>query len=104
MSNEQAVIVRSTLTQHESDVLFPQLEALENELISTINAVGLGEFDGNEIGGGELVLYMYGPDAERLFVAVAPVLRRSALTRGGIASIRPGPPGAKDRSVHLSAH
>jgi hypothetical protein len=84
-NEEQAVIVHSALPLVESDELFRQIEALEDQLHSVIAAAGVGEFDGNEIGQGELTLYMYGPDAEKLFAVIAPVLRRAQLTQSAIA-------------------
>jgi len=101
---EQAVIVHSALPSVDNAELFRQLEALEDQLQSAITAAGAGEFDGNEIGQGELTLYMYGPDAEKLFTVVAPVLRHTKLTQSGVASVRSGPPGSATREVRLSAH
>lgn len=49
--------------------------ALEDRLIAAIEATASGEFDGNEFGGGEAVLYAYGADAEALFAAMEPTLR-----------------------------
>jgi len=61
---------------------------LEGRLIAAIEAAEAAEFDGNEFGGGECTLYMYGPDADALFAAVEPVLREFVPARGGCA-IRP---------------
>ncbi|MFF3413427.1 hypothetical protein ACFYW9_01850 [Streptomyces sp. NPDC002698] len=36
---------------------------------------GVGEVDGNEFGGGEAVVYSYGPDADALFEVLEPTLR-----------------------------
>lgn len=35
----------------------------------------VGEVDGNEFGGGEAVVFAYGPDADALFEVMEPVLR-----------------------------
>lgn len=43
-----------------------ELYEVEDELIDAIDSAGVGEFDGNLLGGGEVVLYMYGPDADAL--------------------------------------
>ncbi|MFJ3633132.1 hypothetical protein [Streptomyces sp. NPDC090112] len=43
-------------------------------LAEAIEQAGVGEFDGNEYGGGEVVLYAYGPDADALFAVMAPLL------------------------------
>jgi hypothetical protein len=65
---------------------------LEDELIEAIERNAAGEYDGNEVGGGQVVLYMYGPDADTLYEAVAPVLRDSALAADGVVIRRYGPP------------
>lgn len=57
------------------------------------------------LGGGECVLYMYGPDADLLFAAVEPVLKSSALASGGWAVKRYGEasdPGANEVNVRLA--
>ena len=41
--------------------------ALSDKLEAVIEKQNVGMFDGNEIGGGEMTLFMYGPDAERLY-------------------------------------
>lgn len=43
-------------------------------LTEAIERADVGEFDGNEFGGGEVVLYAYGPDADELFAVMAPIL------------------------------
>ncbi len=42
---------------------------------------------------------MYGPDADRLFGAIAPVLRSTAFMAGAVMTKRYGPPGAGVRKV-----
>ncbi len=51
------------------------LATLEDQLRQAIEAGGLGEFDGNEVGPTETTLYMYGPDAERLLGGIESTLR-----------------------------
>jgi hypothetical protein len=63
---------------------------LEDRLADAIEGPGIGEFDGNEFGGGECTLYMYGNDADRMFNAVAPILRSTRFARGGYALKRFG--------------
>ncbi|MER7730090.1 hypothetical protein ABTX80_04340 [Streptomyces erythrochromogenes] len=43
-------------------------------LTEAIEQADVGEFDGDEYGGGEVVLYAYGPDADALFAVMAPIL------------------------------
>ena len=72
---------------------------LEDQLISAIEKSAAGEFDGNEVGESETVLYMYGPDADALYAAVSPILRNSPLARGGTIVRRYGPSGDETREV-----
>lgn len=74
---EHAVIVHYSLSDAEHGTVEEReaIFALEDRLESLIESQGLGEFDGNEFGGGEAVLYCYGPDAHRLFAGIEPELR-----------------------------
>ena len=89
---EQAVIVHLPLRDGEfgsSDEQEAAL-ALAEELGDAIASASAGEYDGEEFGGGRCVLYMYGPDADRLFMTIEPVLKRSEASRGGFAIKRYG--------------
>ena len=77
------------------------LATLEDQLTAAIIAGVLGEFDGNEVGPGETKLYMYGPDAERLFSGIEATLRAYPLCSGARVVIRKGGPGAGQREVLL---
>ncbi|MFF9983050.1 hypothetical protein [Streptomyces erythrochromogenes] len=46
----------------------------QSRLTEAIEQAGVGEFDRNEYGGGEVALYAYGPDADALFAVMAPIL------------------------------
>jgi hypothetical protein len=59
------------------------LEALASELEAAVVAAGVGEYDGDEIGGGECTLFFCGPDVDRLLTVLRPLLKRSPLCRGG---------------------
>jgi hypothetical protein len=89
---DHAVIVYLRLTddrfgaEAERDAFF----ALEDLLVDAIDGAGLGEFDGNEFGGGECKLYIYGYDADRMFNAISPILQSTRLARGGHAIKRYG--------------
>lgn len=73
-------------TEDEREALF----ILEDRLAHAIGRARAGEFDGNEFGGGECTLYMYGPDADALYNAIVPVLQMHPLARGGYAVKRYG--------------
>ncbi|WP_202353919.1 hypothetical protein [Mesorhizobium sp. 113-3-3] len=101
---EQAVIVYlrlndgqfGTLREHEP------VRALEERLEQAVGSASVGEFDGDLFGEGECVLYMYGPDAERLFAVIEPILKSSHVAAGGYAIKRFGEaadPSAKEIRV-----
>lgn len=74
---EQTVVARYQLstgpTGTSTDI--QSLFTLEQRLIDAIGEARAGEFEGNEFGPGEVTLFAYGPDADRLFAAMEPVLR-----------------------------
>jgi hypothetical protein len=57
-------------------------QRLETKLEGCIERAQVGEMDGNEIGDGECTLFMYGPDADKLFGAIEPSLRASRMAKG----------------------
>lgn len=81
------------------------LHDLEDTLEYVINRNAVGEYDGHEIATDYSAgfLYMYGPNAERLFKAVQPTLSETDFMRGATAKLRFGPPGdgAKEIEVEL---
>jgi hypothetical protein len=100
---DHAVIVRFEYGQTDLSPLYE----LEDKLIAAIESAGVGELDGNEVAidGSDGKLYMYGPDADRLFEAVRPVLASATCIRNAVATIRYGPPedGVKEREVAITA-
>ncbi|MCT9008227.1 hypothetical protein [Streptomyces rhizosphaerihabitans] len=44
-------------------------------MTDAVETTGVGEVDGNEFGGGEAVVYAYGPNADALFKVMEPMLR-----------------------------
>jgi hypothetical protein len=100
---EQAVIVHVPLSDAKwgTKADFDHFTAVEDELQAAIAKAKCGEYDGNEIGQGEFVFFMYGPDADRLFSIVGPILRRDERVRAGFAILRYGPPDAKSRRIEL---
>jgi len=100
--SEQAVIVHVDSTGLPEDVYeHYDLATIEDRLIKVIKEDQLGEFDGNEVGRDEATLYMYGPDAERLFAGIESTLREYPLCQGARVEIRRGAPGAPLREVRL---
>jgi hypothetical protein len=92
---EQAVIVHLRLSDDHfgSSGERQTLYVLQGEMAKAIEQADAGEFDGDEFGEGECVLYMYGPKADRLFAAIEPVLKSSPFASGGYAIKRYGDVG-----------
>lgn len=102
---EHAVIARYRLTDKcfGSDGDRRLVAEAGRALREAIEAAGVGEFEGHELTGDEAVLSAYGPDADALFAAMAPVLRSLPL-RPAYVSLRYGSatdPGAAERRVEL---
>ena len=96
-AEEQAVLVYLSLSAppSASKAELTGLFKLEEQVALAIERARAGEHDGNEIGGGEFTIYCYGPNGDRLFAAIEPVLRASALAKGARVVIRYGKPGAR---------
>ena len=82
-------------TQAEREAIY----GLQDRLAKVIEVARAGDFDGNEFGGGKAVLYMYGPDKERLWSVVETEARRFPL-RPAFALLRGGPETTPNQ-VHL---
>jgi len=101
--SEQAVIVHFEYGQTDLNPLYE----LEDKLIAAIEAADAGEFDGNEVAtdGSDGSLYMYGPDADRLFTAIRPVIASATCIRNAVATVRYGPAedGVKERQLAINS-
>ena len=100
---EQAVLVYIKLSdnEHGTHEERESIFKLESELEKKIDLASLGEYDGNEFGDGFVTLYMYGPDANRLFDAVIETIRNYKPGEGSYVIKRYGSPGAKEERVVL---
>lgn len=58
------------------------IEQFADQLEAAITEAGVGEYDGDELGGGECILFFCGPDLDRLLAVLLPLLKRSPLCRG----------------------
>lgn len=83
-------------SQFGSKSEFAAMLDLEARLEQVIIAAGVGELDGNEVGGGTFVVFTYGPEAEALFRAVAPTLLASPYSPACTVVLRHGPPGTAE--------
>jgi hypothetical protein len=94
---EQVVIVHFQYGSTDLSRLF----ALQDRLEGAISSAKVGDFDGNEIAedGSDGYLYMYGPDADKLFDAVLPVLKSANFMKKATVTRRYGPPDKDVREV-----
>ncbi len=92
---EQAVLVHIGNEDLEGSI------PLQETLHELLESSAAGMYDGNEVGEGELVLFMYGPDAEILFKHIEPTLRADEFCKGAKVVIRWGGPNAPKREVIL---
>ena len=100
--NQQAVLVYLDGQHLPKDVYETcDTSTIEDQLIEVIESQSLGDFDGNEFGPTETILFMYGPDAERLFAGIEPTLRAYPLCQNARVVIRKGGEGAQEREVRL---
>ena len=95
--NEHAVIVNYDYGKTD----LSDLHALEDRLEKAVAQAKVGEFDGHEIAidGSKVVLYMYGPDADKLFETAGPLIRAEKSAKNPKFLLRYGPPGDGVRSV-----
>lgn len=102
LASDHAVIVRFTYGSTDLSRLFE----LEGKLEAAITAAKAGEYDGNEVAvdGSDGILYMYGPDADRLFQVVEPILKVTPFMNGAKVTVRYGPPadGVREREVTIA--
>ncbi len=101
---EQAVLLHLPLTGEKFGTATDQeaVRALGDQLGQVIADASAGEFDGDEFGGNKCVLFMYGPDADRLFALIEPILKTTPVAAGGYAVKRYGAandPGAQEMRV-----
>jgi hypothetical protein len=99
---EHAIIVHFNYGSRDLTRLF----ALEEKLEAAIAKAGVGEYDGNEVAtdGSDGQIYMYGPDADKLFQVVKPILEATSFMRDAKVKKRYGPPepGVKESIVVIN--
>jgi hypothetical protein len=80
---------------------------VEDELAKALEETGSGELDGNEIAmdGRDNLFYLYGPDADKLYAAIEPVLLSSEILSQAKVLLRYGSPSldTKQKTITLPA-
>jgi hypothetical protein len=103
-AEEQAVIVYLDGSGLPGEIYEEyDLATLEDRLIEAVERSASGEYDGNEFGPDGTTLYLYGPDAERVFSAIEGTLRGYPLCQNARVVIRRGPPGSPERELIIGA-
>lgn len=92
---EQAVTIHLRLDNNSfgSHRQREAMSILQDQLSRSIEDANIGEFDGDLVGKGEHLFFMYGPDANRLFEVIEPILKSSPSAAGGYAVKRYGEAG-----------
>jgi hypothetical protein len=98
---DQAVLVYLKLSDDDKGdgEIDDAIYQLQEKLTRLIEESGVGEFDGDEWGGGHCKLFMYGPDADRLFATITSELLSSTSLPLTHVVKRYGPPGAPESVV-----
>lgn len=71
-------------------------DALQAQVAAALGKSGVGEYAGTGTSGGDYMMYLSGPSADAIFKVVEPVLRKSALSKGGKIALRYGREGARE--------
>ena len=81
------------------------LHSLADQLRKVISDNNVGEYDGHEmaVNYNDGIVFMYGPNAEKLFKVVKPILETVDFMKGATAKLRFGPPedGVKEIEVQI---
>jgi hypothetical protein len=95
----QAVIVTLDRTFLASSPPRDDFSAIGAQLREVLEKAKVGHFDGSECAHARCALFMYGPDARKLFDVVRPVLRQTPVTVGASVELRIGSADAQPISV-----
>ena len=77
---------------------------VEDQLAKALEETGAGELDGNEIAldGRDNLFYLYGPDADKLYAAIEPVLLSLEMLSQARVLLRYGPPSLDTRQKTIT--
>lgn len=97
---DQAVIVKYNFAAGNLDRIFE----IEDQLANAVESASVGQFDGNEIAvdGRDNLFYMYGPDANKIYEAIEPILLSWDVLSQAQVLLRYGPPGIDTRQKMIT--
>lgn len=95
---EHAVELHLELTggQYGSEDEVEEIRLLGDDCEEALLQAKAGVFEGEEFGDAACILFFTGPDAERIWQVLAPVVTPSRLAPGGFVVQRQGGPGAQE--------
>jgi len=99
---EQALLLRLRLPRSQAGDETPTIVALEESIEDALREQRAGEFEGHDLRDGVWTLYLYGPDARRIFESVADVVRGARLDPSSHAILRFGERGAREERIPLA--
>lgn len=101
--HDHAVLVHLKLSSGEfgEEEERERIGQLGDRLDDLVQKADVGEFDGDEYGDGECVLYFYGGNADKLYAAMEPTLLLSPLSPGGHAVKQYGE-GGRSKKVKIA--
>jgi hypothetical protein len=101
-SAEQAVLIYLDGIGLPSEIYQKyDMATLEDQIVAVLEEKGNGEYDGNETGEKETVIFLYGPNAEDIFSEIQEIINRYPLCQNSRVVIRHGKPGADQREVRI---
>ena len=97
---QHAVIVQFNFPAADLD----RIIEVEDQLAKALEATGAGELDGNEVAmdGRDNLFYLYGPDADKLYEAIEPVLLSSEMLSQARVLLRYGSPSLDTRQKTIT--
>ncbi len=76
------VVLRLSNRQMGTNEERAEITLMADRLAAAVEQAGVGEYDGDEYGGGECTLFFCGPDEMKLLGFLRPLLQRSSYARG----------------------
>jgi hypothetical protein len=98
---EQAVLLCVRLPESRAGDETATIVALEEAIENALREQRVGEFEGHDLRDGVWTLYLYGPDARRIYQSVANAVREARLDPSSYAIMRFGGRGAREERVAL---
>jgi len=93
---EQAVIIRVAISNEFGYVEeIESIHEIEQKIAQLLIRDNVGILDGDELGCGHCLIYLYGQDANEIVEVIKPVLTSWHALRGGTVTRRYGPLGSE---------